>query len=86
VEIRDGAVITSSSKWCKQVVNKSNSPIQTPSIVTQINRDILVSEVVGLETACLLAKIRTNREEMRADQKILKEETLNKIDANVKEI
>jgi hypothetical protein len=39
VEISDGGVITCSSEWCVQVVNKSSSTIQTTSIVTPLNRD-----------------------------------------------
>jgi hypothetical protein len=34
MHISDSAVNTCSSEWYVQVVNKSNSPIQTPSIVT----------------------------------------------------
>jgi hypothetical protein len=42
VEISNSVIISCSSEWYIQVVNKSNSPIRTPSIVTHLQtRDII---------------------------------------------
>jgi hypothetical protein len=38
---RSGAVITCTSEWCIEVVNKSNIKSVSPSIVTLLNRDII---------------------------------------------
>jgi hypothetical protein len=58
VEINESSAISCSTERCIQVVNKSNLPIQTPLVVTYINRDGMYEYIY---CACVRASLAPER-------------------------